>query len=54
MQAQLAHDIHSQEQAAIFAHEDVNNFFQVHVDKKTVFTVFLYIMIRGKKLLGRR
>ena len=32
MQAQLAHDIHSQEQAAIFAREDVNNFFQVHVD----------------------
>ena len=26
------HDIHSQEQAAIFAREDVTNFFQVHVD----------------------
>jgi hypothetical protein len=28
--AQLSKD--SQEQAAIFAREDVNNFFQVHVD----------------------
>lgn len=40
MQAQLvikltyhtSHNIHSQEQAAIFARKDVNYFFQVHVD----------------------
>ncbi len=30
--AQQEKNIHSQEQAAIFAREDVNNFFQVHVD----------------------
>jgi hypothetical protein len=47
--AQLSKD--SQEQAVIFIREDVNNFFQVHVDLKII---FLYKMIHGKNILSRR